>query len=308
VIIHAAHTQDIREMGGLRKALPWTTTTFTIGALALAGLPGLSGFFSKDGILVALLRIPEEFRYALWEKWVLVGLLLFAAGLTAFYMTRLWIRVFGDGACSLARESHTSMLAPMAVLAAISVAIGWTQPAFLTFLGHEAEGIDPLMAGLSIAVFAIGVGGGWLVYGLKVVDTEAVKARFPYAYGMLANKLYFDLTYAELLVRPFHQLTAWLSGFDSRRIDGVVNGAASWWSDFADTLWAGDVRVIDGAVDGLGSLVNRAGARVRELEVGRVQVYQRLAYGGLLVVLLVVLLLPWLRALLELLVPILRGA
>ena len=308
VIIHATHTQDIREMGGLRRALPWTTTTFTIGALALAGLPGLSGFFSKDEILVALVNIPDAYRYGLWEKWVLVGLMLFAAGLTAFYMTRLWIRVFGDNACSLARESHKKMLVPMAVLAAISVVIGWTQPAFLTFLGHEAAWPDPLMAGLSVAVFAIGVGGGWLVYGRQVVDTEVIKARFPYAYGMLANKLYFDLTYSELLVRPFHELAGWLSRFDQRRVDGVVNGAASWWDDFAGLLWAGDIRVIDGAVNGLGSLVKRAGARVREIEVGRVQVYQQLAYAGLLIVLLVVLLLPWLRVLLGLLVPMLRGA
>ena len=164
------------------------------------------------------------------------------------------------------------------------------------------------MAGLSVAVFAIGVGGGWLVYGRQVVDTEVIKARFPYAYGMLANKLYFDLTYSELLVRPFHELAGWLSRFDQRRVDGVVNGAASWWDDFAGLLWAGDIRVIDGAVNGLGSLVKRAGARVREIEVGRVQVYQQLAYAGLLIVLLVVLLLPWLRALLGLLVPMLRGA
>ncbi|MDO8964157.1 MAG: NADH-quinone oxidoreductase subunit L [Coriobacteriia bacterium] len=294
VIIHATHTQDIREMGGLRRAMPWTTATFTVGALALAGLPGLSGFFSKDEILVSILHAQERY-YALEWRWALIVLLLAAAGLTAFYMTRLWIRVFGDNACSLAREGHAEMLAPMGVLAAITVAIGWTQPVFMTFMGEHGAWPDPLMAGLSVLVFAAGVGGGYLVYGRHAVDTEALKARFPYAYGVLVNRLYFDITYDAVLVQPFRRLACRLAAFDGSVIDAAVNGAARAWSQAADALWAGDVRFIDGAVNGVGRFVKWAGSRVREIESGRVQTYQRLAFAGLMIMLLVLLLVPILR-------------
>ena len=85
VIIHAAHTQDMREMGGLARHLPVTTATFTIGSLALAGFPPLSGFFSKDEILALLLHEGHP---------VFFGIVVLASGITAFYMTRLWFRVF----------------------------------------------------------------------------------------------------------------------------------------------------------------------------------------------------------------------
>jgi NADH-quinone oxidoreductase subunit L len=295
VIIHSTHTQDIREMGGVRKAMPVTTVLFTIGALALAGLPGLSGFFSKDEILVAL---NHSATGGAAVRWVVIGLLLFAAGLTAFYVTRLWIRVFGGPKTSRAHEGHPLMLAPMAVLAGLTLVVGWTQPWFMTFLGEHGAWPDPLMAGLSLAVFTVGVGAGWLIYARDVLNIDALKGRFPALYGVLLNKFYFDRFYGSVLVRPYQGLAAWYSAFDLSFIDGIVNGVASAWSALADATYRSDVGFIDGAVNGIAVIVRRAGARTREIEVGRVQVYQRLAYAGLLVVLLLVLLL----------VPILRGA
>ena len=303
VIIHATHTQDIREMGGLRKAMPWTTAVFTIGALALAGLPGLSGFFSKDEILVAIMR-SDAGLYPGPVRWVLIALLLFAAGLTAFYVTRLWIRVFGDSVCSLAHEGHKSMLVPMVVLASITVVIGWTQPLFMEFLGEHGAWPDPLMAGLSLAVFAVGAGGGYLVYSKNVIDRVALRARYYRLYGVLRNGFYFDWTYNGFIVQPFFAIGAWLSAFDGRRIDGAVNGVASVWSRVSDSMSAGDARIIDGAVNGLGRFVQRSGARMRKLQVGRIQSYQRLAYAGLFAILVVIALAAWLANYL----PMLRGA
>jgi len=304
VIIHATHTQDIREMGGLRKAMPWTTGVFTVGALALAGLPGLSGFFSKDEILVSILHVEGDL-YSMGVRWLLIGLMLFAAGLTAFYMTRLWIRVFGDNACSLAHEGHLNMLVPMVVLASITVVIGWTQPVFMQFLGEHGAWPDPLMAGLSVAVFAVGVGGGYLIYGRQLLDRDKLRGRFYRLYGALKNGFYFDWTYNGFIVRPFFIVAEWLSTFDAQRIDGAVNGVASGWSRLSDTMWVGDVKIIDGAVNGLGRLVTRSGARMRKLQGGRVQSYQRLAYAGLIAILVVIALAAWLT---NVVVPMLRGA
>ncbi len=304
VIIHATHTQDIREMGGLRRAMPWTTGVFTIGALALAGLPGLSGFFSKDEILVSVMHVEGDL-YSHAVRWLIVGLMLFAAGLTAFYVTRLWVRVFGDNACSLAHESHLAMLVPMVTLAAITVFVGWTQFRLMEFLGEHGAWPDPLFAGMSVVVFLVGVGGGYLVYGRNLVDREKLRVRFSYLYGALRNGFYFDWTYDGVFVRPFFMVTEWLSVFDGRRIDGAVNGAASGWSKLADGLWVFDGKIIDGAVNDLASFVKWSGSRVAKLQVGRVQVYQRLAYVGLFGLLAVIAFVAWF---VNVVMPMLRGA
>ena len=279
VIIHATHTQDIREMGGLRKAMPWTTLTFVIGALALAGMPPFSGFWSKDDILMVL-----------WNGGHYVPLLLAlaAAALTAFYMTRLCVRVFGDNACSLAREGHVEMLVPMGVLATVTTFVGVSAPYFARFLGEERGWPDPAMAAVGTSAALIGIGAGVWVYWLRFVDTEEIKARLPRLYGALENKLFFDLTYDRFLVQPFRQACAWLARFDLRAIDGAVDGAGRFWSDTSDLLSAGDVRYIDGAVNGVGTMVRAAGARVRKIQIGRVQTYQRLAFAGLLMLLVLV--------------------
>ncbi len=105
VIIHAYHTQDMREMGGLARKLPWTTATFTIGSLALAGVFPFSGFWSKDEILTVLWH---EDHYVAW------AIALAAAFVTAFYVARLWFRVFtGPQQSEGLAEGHMEMIAPM---------------------------------------------------------------------------------------------------------------------------------------------------------------------------------------------------
>jgi len=282
VIIHAAHTQDIREMGGLRKSLPWTTAAFTAGALALSGVFPFSGFWSKDEILTVL-----------WHggHYVAFAFALLAALLTAFYMTRLWFRVFGDTqACSLAHEGHTEMVAPMVFLGLVTAAIGFTSPAFAGFLGEAKGWPDIAMALGSTAVALSGIGIGWLVYGRGLVDTAAFRRRLGYAYEALENKLYFDLTYSYFIVNPYRRVAGMLSRFDARVVDGAVNGVAAAWSRTADAGSVFDTRVIDHAVDGAGSFVRAAGARLRRLQDGRVQSYQRFAFTALIALLVLPLL------------------
>jgi NADH-quinone oxidoreductase subunit L len=204
-------------------------------------------------------------------------------------VARLWFRVFtGPTQQSDLHEGHRSMLAPMVVLATITALIGFAGPALGGFLGHEIPWPDPLTAGISTAVAAAGLALGWFVYGrsTKVINTRALKSRLGYAYGVLANKLYLDLTYDYFIVKPYGVLAGWLATFDASVIDGIVNGVARLWRRVSDGGWTFDATVIDGLVNGSAAIVKEAGSSVRGLQSGRVRSYQTLVAGA--VVLLVI--------------------
>jgi NADH-quinone oxidoreductase subunit L len=282
VIIHAYHTQDMREMGGLAKFLPVTTLTFTAGSLALAGVFPFSGFWSKDEILTVLLHDHRYFAFAI---------ALAAAFVTAFYVARLWFRVFtGPRQLEGLHEGHRTMLVPMVVLAAITTVIGFAGPSLGAFLGHKIPWPDPTAAGISTVTAALGLTLGWWAYGRRsiVLNTRSLKQRAGYAYDILAQKLYFDVTYEYFIVRPFMRLAAGLAVFDLKRVDGVVNGAASVWDRVSRGSWAFDTSVIDGAVNGAAGVARALGDRARSIQTGRIQTYQRLALGALVLLLLLI--------------------
>jgi NADH-quinone oxidoreductase subunit L len=285
-IIHGTHTQDIREMGGLRKTMPWTTAVFVMGALALSGVFPFSGFWSKDDILMALWTGTQ------WYSHVAFAVALLVAGMTAFYMTRLCVRVFLGPEKAHAHEGNAGMVAPMAVLALITLVIGFFSREFAALLSEVKGWPDLGMATAGTLVALSGIAVGVWIFGMKKLDTEAVKARFPRTYRAFRNKFYFDLFYDRVFVRGFVALAGWLTRFDATAIDGVVNGAASLWSRTSRVAWKFDRSVIDGAVNGVGSLVARAGARLRGLQAGEVQGYQRLAYASLLTLLAASVLTP----------------
>ncbi|HZL04283.1 MAG TPA: NADH-quinone oxidoreductase subunit L, partial [Coriobacteriia bacterium] len=282
VIIHASHTQDMREMGGLRRHLPVTTVVFGIGSLALAGVFPFSGFWSKDEIVAVLYH---EHQY------VALAFALLAAFVTAFYVARLWFRVFtGSEQSEGLREGHTEMLVPMGVLAAITAVIGFAGPALGEFLGHEIPWPDPALAALSLGVAGAGLILGWWAYGRRnvVLNTRSVKQRTRHLYGALDQRLYFDLTYDYFLVKPYGRLATALGEFDRVVVDGVVNGAASLWRSGARIGGAFDRVVVDGAINGTAVLVRSAGAQVRRIQVGRVQVYQGIMLVSLVLLMLLI--------------------
>jgi len=281
VIIHAAHTQDIREMGGLVRNMKWTSVTFGIGALALAGVAPFSGFWSKDEILYALYK---------GGHYTVLALALAAAFVTAFYVARLWFRVFtGPEQNDHLKEAHAEMIAPMVLLALITATVGFTAPGFSEFLGHKGHWPDPLIASGSTAVALGGLALGYWAYGRRtvVLNTRPYKQRAGYAYDALAKKLYFDLTYEHFLIRPYMRLTGYLYRFDTTVVDGIVNGTAAAWRGTAALSARFDTVVIDGAVNGLAALARTLGAAARTIQVGRVQTYQRYILGA------VVLLMVW---------------
>ncbi|MHB1340807.1 MAG: NADH-quinone oxidoreductase subunit L [Coriobacteriia bacterium] len=283
VIIHASHTQDMREMGGLRRFMPVTTVVFGIGSLALAGVPPFSGFWSKDEILTVLYH---EHHY------LALAISLAAAFVTAFYVARLYFRVFtGPAQQEHLREAHAEMLVPMGALAAITAVIGFAGPALGEFFGHEIPWPDPLVGSISVATAGMGLTLGWWFYGRRriVVNTRPLKERFSHVYDPLALKLYFDLTYDYFVVKQYGRLADALSVFDRIVVDGVVNGAATAWRALTGIGNAFDRVVIDGAVNGAAAFVRTTGDRVRQIQVGRIQTYQGLMVAVLVLLMLVLI-------------------
>ncbi len=249
-VIHGMHhEQDIWKMGGLRRKMPLTFITFLIGTLALMGCPGLSGFYSKDAILVAAESHP-----------VICALGLFVAFLTAFYMTRLIVLVFlNPPTTDNARHAHEaplSMSLPLLILMVPAIAAGWGPVTRYFHLGmaHE-EAVHTIPVPLiAISAFVLGLILGIVVYSQKTRD--------PIRIGLLRHKFYFDEFYARLIRYTQDALAKASAWVDRWIIDGI------------------GVRGITGATYGSGFML-------RFLQVGNLQAYAILF--GLGVVLLVYL-------------------
>ncbi|WP_028608283.1 NADH-quinone oxidoreductase subunit L [Paenibacillus harenae] len=220
-IIHAVHTQNIQEMGGLGSKMKVTAWTFAIGALALTGIPPLSGFWSKDLILTVAFETNP---------------LLFVAGLaaafcTALYMSRLFFLVFTGkpgAAADGAHESPATMTAPLVVLAALAVLAGFIETPwngwFGSWLSGEAEAAHGSGVAIvaSIAVGLIGIYVGWLIYGKRSVSRTAARERLPWLVKLLEKSYYVDELYAAVVVRPLKTIGSLLMVVDEYIIGGIV--------------------------------------------------------------------------------------
>ena len=282
VIIHAYHTQDMRQMGGLARFLPVTTATFAVGSLALAGIFPFSGFWSKDEIVLVLVKDGY---------YIAAAIALLAAFMTAFYVARLWFRVFtGPRQTEGLHEAHRSMLAPMVLLALITAGIGFGGPALGDFFGYKIPWPDPAIAGVSSGVAVAGLLLGWWAYGRRsvVLNTRTLKMRAGFLYGMLSQKLYFDLAYEYLAIRPFVKAASGLAAFDLARVDKIVTGAGSAWSRIAGISELFDRHVVDGGVNGMARGAWVLGRKARSIQSGRIQSYQRFALASLILLLMLV--------------------
>ncbi len=219
-IIHQLHhEQDIWKMGGLKGKMKWTFLTFTAGYLALIGCPGLSGFFSKDAILMA------AYNRGIW--FFLPALL--TAFLTAFYMTRLFVIVFlGDARSDAAKHGHdgpVAMTVPLMILGVLSVIAGYGTSHY--FLPEHEEAHHAIVPVLAIGAFLAGTAGGWVLYKGQAKD--------PILIPLFKNKFYFDELYAALIAGT-QDLLATMSGwFDKWILDGLfVRGlsGAAWGTGF----------------------------------------------------------------------------
>lgn len=275
-VMHAMNDEvDMRKFGGLWKHLKITFVTFTLGYIALIGLPPLSGYFSKDPIIEA------AFARGGVEGWLLGGAALLGAGLTAFYMTRLMWMTFGgkprwdDGVHP--HESPATMTVPMIVLAVGSVAGGWwlagTLPDFLaTSLGapvdlHEAMEASPiptgLLIGITIAFILIGVAVATLLFGPKREIPRVAPARVSPLVAAARANLYGDRLNETVFEKP-----------------GLALTRASLWLE---------EHTVDGAVNGLSGGVGATSAKVRRLQNGAVRSYALSMLVGTVVVIVALL-------------------
>jgi NADH-quinone oxidoreductase subunit L len=295
-VIHAmGGEQDMTKMGGLRTKIPVTYWTMLIATLAIAGIPGFAGFFSKDEILEAAQSGPNA-HFWLW----LLGIV--GAGLTSFYMFRLvFLTFFGapryDEHHVHVHESPKNMTVPLMILAFFSIFGGWfaapklvggidyfdkflapvfsayappmAEPAVMIAEPHASAAMILLHAliGWPVIVAVLGLLVAWWFY-IKNTDAPKRLAQSLHAlYTLLLNKYYVDEIYAALIVRPL----LWIS---------------------TNVLWHGvDEGLIDGTVNGTASVARGSGGQLRKLQSGNTRSYAAWVIIGavLFTVLLVVL-------------------
>jgi NADH-quinone oxidoreductase subunit L len=286
-VIHAmGGEQDMRKMGGLKARLPVTYWTFLIATLAIAGIPPLAGFFSKDAILAGVF---EHDHSVLW------GIGLFTAGLTAFYMFRLVSLTFEGGFRGTPEQEHhvhespPSMTVPLVILAVFSVVGGWV--GLPKVLGENADKfgafLSPILLPLALTLETgeHGLAGGteWLLMGVSVAaavtglliarnwyvrqqgrPAARLAASFPGLSRLVADKFRVDELYDVLIVRPFD----WL----------------------ARVLWkVVDVLIIDGVLNAGAFLVELAGDLLRFLQTGNVRNYALSLFLGLVALMVLVI-------------------
>jgi NADH-quinone oxidoreductase subunit L len=234
-VMHGLHDEtDMRRMGGLRKAMPLTYLTFLFGWLAIIGVPPFAGFWSKDQILETAFVKGD---YLLW------GLGLLGAGITAFYMTRLMCMTFwGPSRVDKDVHPHESpsvMTTPLAILAAASLLGGaalnlnregsltkWLEPVFGHVESPHSSVAPWVLTLITIVVVAAGALTAKALYLDRPVPLTAPEAVMPPT-RWARKKLYFDTVYESVLMRPGQYLARALVFFDGRGIDGAVNGAAA---------------------------------------------------------------------------------
>jgi NADH-quinone oxidoreductase subunit L len=293
-VIHACHhEQDMRKMGGLLRKMPVTGWTFAVGVLAIAGLPFLSGFYSKDAILSGA-----------WHRFpVLAGIGLASALLTAYYMFRLFAMTFlGEPRDAHvhehAHESPPLMTGPLVVLALLAVVAGYgswhrtlLDPADVraqialpadpgaaeadgravgSIEGHEHSGT--VMA-LATAAGLLGLGLGFLAFVKRVPAIWALRRPLAGLERACERKFWFDELYREAVLRPAYLAATFFGWVDAQKVDGAVNAVGRGGKRASDISGAADRIVVDGAVRGTGALVLVGGDGLSQVQSGRIRLY-----------------------------------
>ncbi len=257
-VIHYVHSNEMKDMGGLRKSLPITHLTFLIACLAIAGFPLLSGFFSKEEILLA----------AFHKSTLIYGVALFTSGLTAFYMFRLYFSIFWNKPEAAKHHDHHGeggwvMMLPLLILGVGAVAAGYVPFTHLvTLSGQPLESHFDLS--FSIAPVALGLSGillAWWFYKSANDRPAQTAARFGALYQWAYNKFYIDELYLFITKRVLFNLIA---------------RPAAWF----------DRNVVDGLVNMSGTVTETIADKIKGLQSGKVQQYALLFLGGLIGLLL----------------------
>ncbi|CAN5207882.1 NADH-quinone oxidoreductase subunit L [soil metagenome] len=293
-LIHAAHSNNMSDMGGLRRVMPTTFWTFLVGALALAALPPLAGFWSKDEVLAGALGAGGYTGTLVAVLGVLGGLV------TAFYMTRVLYLVFtGDyRGESRPHESPRAMTAPLVALAVPAALAGlvnlpfdfahpygfaaWTMFDPEYFEGHGAE-FNLLLAAAATLVAVGGILAGRALY--RRAPEHEPMLRMGLVSRVLVDKYYLDRLYNDVIVRPLRdRVAAALYWLDQHVIDDSVRRTGAGTARLGRVTYDyGDQKGIDAAVNGLGVSANWSGGLLRFAQSGNVQLYAGAMFVGVVV-------------------------
>jgi NADH-quinone oxidoreductase subunit L len=303
-LIHAVHSNNMSDMGGLRKAMPVTFWTFLIGSIALAAIPPFAGFWSKDEVLAGALGAGTP------SGTLVLGLGALGGMITAFYMTRTLYLVFagefrGPGEArasgSHPHESPPSMKWPLVALAVPAALIGfvnlpfefahprgfaaWTMFDLEFFEGHPAEFVLWL-AGLSTLLALVGFAAGRQLYRRSPSLAEDAMLRMGLFTRVLENRYYLDHLYTDLIVRGAFRdrlapLAVW---FNDRVLDRLVYLAGVGTNRLGRVTYDyADQKGIDGAVNGIGVTANWSGGLIKFAQSGNVQFYAGALFVGVFV-------------------------
>ncbi len=269
-VIHAmSGEQDVRKMGGLARKIPWTFGTFAVATAAIAGIPPLAGFFSKDEILWYAFASTQGGSPWLW------GTAAFTALLTAFYMFRLlWLTFLGTSRVDHHVEHHihespvsmTGVLVVLALLSAGGGALGlahFLEPQLALPPVNEAlEHLETPLVIISVVLAFAGLAGAALVYGGPASRAEGLRTRLSGAHRVLSGKYFVDELYDLVLARPLY----WIS-------ENIF-------------LKLGDRTVLDGTLNGIASLGQRTAGMLSRLQAGSLHLYALFVLVGLVSALL----------------------
>ena len=272
-VIHGVATNNMKQMGGLARVMPWTTWTFVAATLALTGIPPFAGFFSKDQILAAAFAHDR----VLWA--------LGAAGafLTSLYMGRLiWYTFAGTyrggdphtaahGAAGHGgpHESPAVMVVPLAILAVFAVFLGWVGA---ESLGNPFErfihfpGVEPVPPNFGLLLLSIAIAvAGWAaaaaIYVWRIVPSESLRRAMPWAYTLLMRRYFVDDIYAWVFLG----------------LGGLVMRLAGLFDRY----------IVDGLVNLVGWLARQVGLGLRYIQTGREETYLLLVFLGVVVIVVV---------------------
>lgn len=300
-VIHAlSGEQDIRKMGGLSNRIPWTHRLFLVGTIAIAGLPPLAGFWSKDEIMA------HAFTH---HHYLLYGMAAVGALMTSFYMFRLtYLTFYGASRMDAhtaehVHESPMVMVAPLLVLAFLSIVgglilgfppeHGWLHGFLGPVVGggdeHEAgTGMVILLMCIAIVIALLGWGLAHFLYAVSPMTAEGWAEKFSGAYRVLLNKYYVDELYDLLFVEPLKRLGALLDWFDRTIIDGIVRGVGRLtdWGASGST-WI-EKHIVYAGLNVIGYGNHLAAREGRKMQSGMVHHYAAIIVAGLFLLVLIV--------------------
>lgn len=243
-IIHMVHSNEMDAMGNLRKYMPITHIAFLIACLAIAGIPPFAGFFSKDEILVA------AYQYSpFWGVWMSA-----VAGLTAFYMFRLYYRIFWwnkpDYSHHTPHDCEWVMTLPLIILAVISCVAGFIPfGSFVTYDGKELiTHLDMGVAGTSVVVAVVAIVIATVLYRKENAMPDRIAGSMKALHRAAYRRFYMDEIYQFVT----HKI-----------IFGIICKSIAWF----------DHTIVDGTMNALAAVTNRASFAIRKLQSGSIQMY-----------------------------------